>query len=128
MLTPLEIAFHGLERSDAVEARVKEKFKRIESHFERITHGRVVIEAPKKRASRAKVFTVRIEVGVPGRRPIVASSDPKDNGGQSDVMMAVRDAFAAAMRQVNERASRKAHPAKREQARRRPRQAAVEES
>jgi ribosome-associated translation inhibitor RaiA len=128
MLTPLEISFHGLERSDAVEARVREKFKRIESHFDRITHARVVIEAPKRRVSRAKIFSVRIEVGIPGGNPIVASYEPNDENGHTDVMLAIRDAFAAATRQVNERADQMDHPAKRERVRRRPRPEVTEES
>lgn len=125
MLTPLEISFHGLERSDAVEARVRERFKRIQNHFDRITHGRVVIKAPKKRVSRAKIFTVKIEIGIPGGKPIVASYEPNDESGHTDVMLAIRDAFAAAQRQVNERAAKRGHPAKREKARRRPQKVAV---
>ncbi len=121
MLTPLEISFHGLERSDAVEDRIREKFKRIESHFDRITHARVVIEAPKRRPSRAKIFNVKIEIGVPGHKPIVASYEPADEGGHSDVMLAVRDAFSAAQRQVDDRVRRMDHPAKHERTRRRPR-------
>ena len=49
MITPLEITFHGLERSDAVEARIHEKFERLRSHFDRMTHARVVIDAPQRR-------------------------------------------------------------------------------
>ena len=66
MLTPLEISFHGLERSDAVETRAREKFARLEKRFDRITHGRVVIEVPRRRASAPKLFNVTIEIGVPG--------------------------------------------------------------
>lgn len=123
MLTPLEISFHGLERSDAVEARVREKFKRIQSHFDRITHGRVVIEAPKKRVSRAKIFSVRVEIGVPGGKPIVATYEPNEESGHTDVMLAIRDAFAAAMRQVDDLAEKRDHPAKRERVRRKPQKA-----
>lgn len=127
MLTPLEISFHGLERSDAVEARVREKFKRIERHFDRITHARVVIEAPKRRVSRAKIFMVRIEIGVPGGKPIVATYEPNEDSGHTDVMLAIRDAFATAKRQMNELAARLDHPAKRERVRRRPRSEVAKE-
>ena len=120
MLTPLEISFHGLERSDAVEARIREKFQRIEQHFDRITHARVVIDAPTRRGKVPKLFNVRIEIGVPGHPPIKVDHEPDAAHTQTDVMIAIRDAFAAAQRQVDELVDRMDKPARREQARRRP--------
>ena len=120
MLTPLEISFHGLERSDAVEARIREKFKRIEKHFDRITHARVAIEAPQRRSPLPKFFQVKIEIGIPGRHPVLASYEPDGEGGHTDVMLAIRDAFAAAQRQIDELGARMDHPAKHERERRRP--------
>jgi putative sigma-54 modulation protein len=121
MLTPLEISFHGLERSDAVENRVREKFKRIETHFDRITHGRVVIEAPQRRTPLPKFFHVKIEIGVPGKKALVVKHEPDAEHAHTDVLLALRDAFAAALRQVSDTAERMEKPAKREQNRRRPR-------
>lgn len=120
MLTPLEISFHGLERSDAVETRIREKFKRIESHFDRITHARVVVTAPQRRTPKPKFFHVKIEIGIPGHKSIVANHEPDADNAHTDVNLALRDAFATAMRQVDEFASRMDHPAKKEKARRRP--------
>ena len=120
MQAPLEITFHGIERSDAVEARVRDKFKRIESHFERITHARVVIEAPQRRTQVPKFFHVRIDIGIPGHKPILVTHDPEPNNAHTDVMLAVRDAFAAAQRQVDELSSRLEKAARSEHARRRP--------
>jgi putative sigma-54 modulation protein len=121
MLTPLEISFHGLERSEAVEDRIREKFARIEKYFDRITHARVAIEAPKRRTPLPKVFHVKIEIGIPGHNPIVVKYEPEGLEAQADITTAVRDAFAAAQRQVEHMAARMDKPAKREQSRRRPR-------
>lgn len=121
MLTPLEITFHGLERSEAVETRVREKFKRIENHFDRITHARVAISAPQRRTPLPKFFHVRIEIGVPGKQPLLVKHEPEANYAHTDVQLALRDAFAAALRQINDMAERMDKPAKREQSRRRPR-------
>ena len=120
MLTPLEISFHGLERSDAVENRIREKFQRLESHFDRITHARVVVEAPARRAPRPKFFHVRIEIGIPGQKPVVAKHEPEGDKAHTDVMLALRDCFNAAKRQMDELASRLGHMAKHERVRRRP--------
>ena len=120
MLTPLEISFHGLERSDAVEARVREKFSKIEQRFDRVTHGRVVISAPARRAPLPKLFHVRIEIGVPGHAPILVKHEPEADNAHTDPMLALRDAFAAAMRQVEDLLGRMDKPARREQTRRKP--------
>ena len=120
MLTPLEISFHGIEKSEAVEAKIREKFARIEKRFDRMTHARVVVEAPKGRAPRAKIFHVKIEIGVPSHSPIVVKHEPSDAEGHTDVQLALRDAFEAATRQVDDLAAKMNKPAQREQTRRRP--------
>ena len=128
MLTPLEISFHGLERSEAIESRVREKFARIEKHFDRITHARVSIQSPRRRAPLPKLFHVKIEIGIPGHNSIVVNYEPVNDGGPSDIVMALKEAFAAANRQVDDIVARMDKPARREQARRRPRVAADEQA
>ena len=126
MSTPLEISFHGLEKSDAVEARIREKFARIEKHFDRITHARVAIEAPRRRAPLPKLFHVKIEIGIPGHKPVVVNNDAVGDNSHTDIMLAIKDAFIAASRQVDDIVSKMDKPAKREQSRRRPRSSAPE--
>jgi ribosome-associated translation inhibitor RaiA len=120
MQSPLEITFHGVERSEAVEERVREKFKRIEGHFDGITHARIVIEAPQRRTAIPKFFHVRIDIGIPGHKPIVVKHEPDAEHAHTDVMLALRDAFASAQRQVDELSSRFDKHARTEKARRRP--------
>lgn len=120
MSTPLEISFHGLERSDAVEARIREKFARLQQHFDRITHARVVVETPRKHAPAVKVFHVKIEIGLPGQKPLVVCHEPVADQARADVSVAIRDAFACARRRLDDIAAKIKHPAKRERARRRP--------
>ncbi len=128
MLTPLEISFHGVERSDAVEDRIRERFSRIEQHFDRITHARVVVAAPARRAPLPKFFHVRIEIGVPGHPPVVVKHEPDADNANTDAMLAVRDAFAAALRQIEGRVGRMDKPARRERARRKPAKMVMSES
>jgi putative sigma-54 modulation protein len=120
MQSPLEVTFHGVERSEAVEAQIREKFQRIEGHFDRITHARVVIEAPHRRTPVPKFFHVRIDIGIPGHKPILVNHEPAANSAHTDVMLAIRDAFKVAERQVDELARRLEKPARHEQVRRRP--------
>ncbi len=120
MSAPLEISFHGLERSDAVEARIREKFQRLQQNFDRITHARVVVETPRKHSPTAKVFHVKIEIGLPGQKPLIVCHEPVVDQARTDVSLAIRDAFAAARRRLDDVAAKIKHPAKRERARRRP--------
>lgn len=120
MQSPLEITFHGVERSEAVEQRVRQKFKRIEAHFERITHARIVIEVPQRRTPLPKFFHVRIDIGIPGKKSIVVHHEPDDERAHTDVMLALRDAFGAAQRQVDELSDRLDRKARHEKVRRRP--------
>ncbi len=120
MQSPLEITFHGVERSESVEARIQEKFKRIETRFERITHARVVIEAPQRRTPLPKFFHVRIDIGIPGHKPIVVNHEPDADNAHTDVMLALRDAFGVAQRLVDELADRLDKQARHEKVRRRP--------
>lgn len=116
MTIPLEISFHGIDKSDAVEARIKEKFARLHGHFDRLTHARVVISSPNRTDARAKMFNVTIDLGVPGKRPIVIDNEA-DN---ADVFIALRDAFNAAQRKLDATAGKLTNTAKRERARRKP--------
>jgi ribosomal subunit interface protein len=116
MTTPLEISFHGVDKSDALEARIQEKFERLHDHFDRITHARVVISSPNRTDARAKMFAVKIDIGMPGQHPIVINSE----GDYSDVFIALRDTFSAAQRKLDAAAGKMNNTAKRERARRKP--------
>lgn len=126
MQTPLEISFHGIDKSEAVESRIREKFARLERHFDRITHARVAVEATRKRNALPTFFTVKIEIGIPGHNPVIVNHESPDGDDNTDVMLVLRDAFAAAKRQLDHVIERMDKPARREQARRRPRQMSEE--
>ncbi len=99
---PLEVSFRNMDRSDAVEARVRERAAKLEKFGDRITSCRVVIEAPQRRHHKGNLFHVRIEIGVPGRPELVVSRHPKDKHAHEDVHVAVRNAFDAARRQLED--------------------------
>ncbi|HRK18038.1 MAG TPA: HPF/RaiA family ribosome-associated protein [Hyphomicrobiaceae bacterium] len=127
MSVPLDITFHGLDRSEAVETRVREKFAKLERYFDRITSARVVIEAAQRNSEKVKVVGVKIEVGVPGRKPLIVSHEREAAHAHDDVLLALRDAFDIAQRQIDATARKIGERTRSERGRRRPR-AAVEES
>lgn len=103
MQIPLELAFHNMDRSDAVEANVRERVAKLERYFDRIIGCRVVIEAPHKHSRKGKMYEVRIDISVPGKEILVNRNGPK-NHAHEDVYVAIRDAFSAAARQLEDHA------------------------
>ena len=106
MDVPMEVSFHNMDRSDAVEAKVRERAVKLERYFDHITSCRVVIEAPERRHTKGNLFRVKIEIGVPGRPPLIVNRHPGQKHAHEDVYVAVRDAFDAARRQLEDYAGK----------------------
>jgi ribosomal subunit interface protein len=101
MQVPLEITFRGVEHSDAVEARIREKAAKLEQFCDSLTSCRVAVEAEHHHQHQGNLYKVRIDISVPNKH-IVVSKDHHDKQAHEDVYVALRDAFAAATRQLEE--------------------------
>jgi len=101
MQIPLEINFRHMEPSAAVEANIREKVAKLERYFDRIIGCRVVVEAPHQRRSKGKLYTVSVNISVPGKDLVVNHTGPK-NHAHEDAYVAIRDAFSAAARQLED--------------------------
>jgi len=96
MQIPLQITFRGLPHSDALESRIREKADKLQDFHARITSCRVVVEEQHRHKRQGKQFTVRIDIRVPGSEIVV------DRDHAEDVYVAVRDAFEAAVRRLED--------------------------
>ena len=96
MKTPLQVTFRDIPHSDALETHVRDKAQKLEQLFSDIISCRVVVEQPAKHHQQGKLFNVRIDLGVPGSE-IVVDKQPNE-----DVYVALRDAFDAAKRQLED--------------------------
>jgi ribosomal subunit interface protein len=101
MQVPLHIAFHGLDHSDAIEARVREKAAELERFYDRITAVRVNVEAAQHRRRKGNQYEVKIAIAVPGAE-IAVNRKPGDDDTHTDVYVAIRDAFDAAVRRLED--------------------------
>jgi ribosomal subunit interface protein len=101
MQVPLEITFRGLQHSDAVESRIREKAAKLEQFCEKIISCRVAVEAEHHHQHQGNLYKVRIDLSVP-QRQIVVSRDHHDKQSHEDLYVALRDAFSAATRQIEE--------------------------
>jgi putative sigma-54 modulation protein len=119
MHTPVEIHFHGIEKSEAIEERVQEKVSKLAKHFGGMTRCRVVLEAPHRSPQKPKVFQIKIEISLPRRPPIVVCHEREGSHAHEELPLAIRDAFEAALRKVDDVGS-KSIRTKLERGRRRP--------
>ena len=101
MPVPTEITFRNMDASEAIEARMREKAAKLEQFFDGIIGCHVTIEAPHRRHRNGKQYHVRIELRVPGN-DIVVSRDPGDDFAHEDVYVAIRDAFDAVARRLED--------------------------
>ena len=110
-----ETVFEGMDPSPAVESAFRKEIAKLEQFYDRITACRVVIEAPHRRHQKGNLYTVRVHLTLPGQTDVVASRHPDAHHAHEDPYVAIRDAFKAARRQLQDRVrtSRgqvKAHP------------------
>jgi len=113
MQQPLQITFRHMDPSPTLEARIRQRAEELDQLFERIIACRVVVECGHHRHQQGKIFDVRVELAVPGAE-IVVGRDSGKNHAHEDAHVAVRDAFDAVRRRLedhvrNRRGAVKAH-------------------
>lgn len=101
MQLPLQITFRNLDRSEAIEAKIRERAEKLEKFFDHITSCRVVVEAQHKHHEHGNHFHVRVDVTVPDGE-VVANREPDEHHSYTDVYVAIRDAFDATRRQLED--------------------------
>ena len=101
MKLPLQVTFRHMDTSDAVLAAIQEKAAKLDRFSEHIMACRVVVEAPHQHHHKGNLFKVGVDITVPGGE-IFASRGTDKNHAHEDVYVAIRDAFAAAKRQLED--------------------------
>lgn len=103
MTVPIKITFRNIEPSPAVETRVREHAEKLEQFDTRIHWCNVVIEATDKHKHKGRLYRASINLGLPGKTLQVNRTGAK-NAAHSDIYVAIRDSFAAAVRRVEDHA------------------------
>ena len=96
MRLPVQITFHGMDRSDAVEAAVGQKVEHLEHLCPDITSCRIAIDLMQRRRTQGRPFGVRIDLTLPKRGLVVSRVE------NEDVYVALRDAFDDMKRQLED--------------------------
>jgi ribosomal subunit interface protein len=101
MQIPLQITFRGIPKSEAVEAKIHEKASKLERFHSHIISCRVAVEAEHKHHHQGNQYHIRIDITTP-HKELVVSREHHDNHAYEDVYVAIRDAFNAAARQLED--------------------------
>lgn len=106
MMTPVRISYRGMTQTDALEAAVHERIAWLEHHGARLTGCQVAIEAPHRHHQKGQHFRVRVDLTTPDGE-VVAGRSPPEHVEHEDCYLAIREAFRAARRQLDDRARRR---------------------
>ena len=101
-MLPVQITIRDIPISSAIEFLIRKKAEKLKQFYDRISSCRVVLELPQKHKHQGKIYNVRIDMTVPGKEFV--STHKHDQ----DIYVAIRDAFKAIERQLEEH-SRKRH-------------------
>jgi len=102
MQTPLQITFRDMEPSAAVEANIREKASKLEQFYDQIMSCCVLVEVPHGHHHQGKLYQVRIDLGVPDGELVVSHEHHHKDQAHEDVYVAIRDAFDAMKRQLED--------------------------
>ena len=121
MELPVQITFRNLAHSEEVESFVREKATRLDSFYDRITSCRVMVELPHQRHRSSNLHHIRIELTVLGgelaisrkgtlqtaqNQAVRVSKAEKAHTSDKNLYVAIRVAFEAARRQLQDYARR----------------------
>jgi ribosome-associated translation inhibitor RaiA len=101
MPVPIQITWRGVEPSAVLEARIRELAQRLEKFSAPIIHCQVVIELSHKHGHQGHVYEVRIQITTPGAQ-VNVQHEHHARHTHEDPYVAVRDAFRAARRQLED--------------------------
>lgn len=97
----LQITFRGIGHSDAIEQRIRDKAATLERYAKNITSLHVTVDAPHQQHHKGTLYAVRIDLRTPNSELAVSRTHRHDHSHE-DVYAALRDAFKAVARQLED--------------------------
>ncbi len=102
MQTPIEIAFQHCEPSEEIRAEIAKQAKRLERFSDRITSCHVMVAGPQTRHRHGDLFKIDVRIAMPEGHDVIVG---KTHGGAPErehAVAAIREAFDAAVRQIED--------------------------
>jgi ribosomal subunit interface protein len=102
MQVPLEIAYHQVTKSEAIDQLIRDKMDHLETFCDRITSCAIAVEHPHLHERTGNPYRVRIDLHVPPGHEIVAVAGLQHNDMHDELRTVVIDAFEKAERQLKQ--------------------------
>jgi len=102
MQAPIEIAFQHCKPSEEIRAEVAKQAKRLEKFSDRITSCHVAIAGPQTRHRQGDLFKIDVRIAMPEHRDVIVARTHGDAPEREHPLVAVREAFDAAVRQIED--------------------------
>ncbi len=106
MQLPLQVSFRHMGHSEEIERIVREKAAHLEAFAGDIVGCRVVVEPAAKGHKYGNQYDVRVDLTVPGEE-IAVTREPGEHAEYRDIRVALRDAFDAARRKLEDHVRRR---------------------
>lgn len=102
MQTPAEIAFQNCEPTQALRDEIVRQTERLEKFSARITSCHVLVSKSAARHKKGDLFLVDLRIAMPGHKDVIVDRTHGDVPEHEHALVAVRDAFDAAIRQIED--------------------------
>ena len=100
---PIKITYRNIDPSPAVEADIRKHAEKLEEFDARIQWCNVSVEALGKHQQKGRQYKIAVNLGLPGTTITANRAGPHDPA-HKDIYVAIRDAFGALGRQVEDHA------------------------
>lgn len=101
MQQPIQLTFRNVPESDALKQLILNEAEDLEHFYSRITHCRVVVEAPHQKHQKGNLYHVTVHLTVPGKT-LVVTRNPDAHFAHKDCYLAIREAFHEMRRQLQD--------------------------
>lgn len=112
MKNPLQITYRDIEPTPSIDEAIRSRVAWLEGYYPDIVSCRVVVEMPHRRRHTGGLYRVRIDMTVPGAE-LVVGRHPTECEEHRDFYVALRDAFHAARRELEDYARKRRQQVKR---------------
>ncbi len=101
-----EIAFRNVEPTEELSTGLRAEIERLDAFYDEIMSCRVVVEIPHPRRRSGNIYSVRIDVTVPGSELVVSRETP-EYGRHEDLWATITNSFGEMVRQLEDYVRRK---------------------
>ncbi len=106
MVQPFQIVFHGMRPSPFLSQKVRELVYVLAERYPRVVGVRVVFDRPHRHHRKGNLYSVRVDVRIPGKQLIVSRA-PDEHKSHFDMHVALHDAFDELYRELSVLESRR---------------------